>query len=143
MHRLGVAAVYLLPVCLLSACVPPPPVTTACPPGTEPATQAELTFGRHVDNRLRVRDADWVRFVADEITPRFPDGITVLDATGQWRDTSRNGRLGREPSKILRVVMPGEMAAQRESLVAIVDAYKARFDQQSVLTTLATACAGS
>src|SRR5258705_1383008 len=47
--------------------------------------QIELMFGRNIAGRLRVGEAAWSRFLAREITPRFPDGLTVLDAAGQWR----------------------------------------------------------
>lgn len=33
-----------------------------------------------------VSDEDWRAFLAAEVTPRFPDGLTVIDAAGQWRD---------------------------------------------------------
>ena len=36
----------------------------------------------------------------NEITPRFPDGLTVVDSVGQWRDPAR-GRLVRERGKLV------------------------------------------
>src|ERR1044071_6651451 len=41
---------------------------------------AQLLFGRNVADKARVTEADWIDFVALEVSPRFPDGFTVVDA---------------------------------------------------------------
>ena len=99
---------------------------------------ADLMFGRKIGDRIAVSEAQWERFVDREITPRFPDGLTVFDARGQWRDEKRN-RIVREPSKIVTIVLPGkpEDAAR---LAEIAEAYKKRFRQQSVGVVLRPAC---
>src|SRR5260370_450493 len=56
-----------------------------CNAPQRPMQQIELLFGRSIAGHLRVSEAAWSRFLAREITPRFPDGLTVLDAAGQWR----------------------------------------------------------
>ncbi|MBV6749445.1 MULTISPECIES: DUF3574 domain-containing protein [Pseudomonas] len=33
-----------------------------------------------------ISPARWRAFLDQEVTPRFPDGFSVLDAYGQWRD---------------------------------------------------------
>ena len=43
-------------------------------------------MGRGGDAGEVVDDAAWASFLADTATPRFPNGLTVLDARGQWRD---------------------------------------------------------
>ena len=45
-------------------------------------------------------DAAWDAFLADTVTPRFPDGLTVLDARGQWRDSE--GLIGKEALQAAR-----------------------------------------
>ena len=80
--------------------------TLACHGVQKPSEVAELMFGRNIGNRLGVSEAAWARFVAREMTPRFPDGLTVVDATGQWRDTD-TGKVVREPSKRVEIVLPG------------------------------------
>ena len=45
-----------------------------------------------------VSDAEWRAFLETEVTPRFPDGLTVLTAYGQWRSSS--GELARETSRV-------------------------------------------
>ena len=100
---------------------------------------AELVFGRNIGEHLAVTQAQFAQFTAREITPRFPDGLTVIDATGQWRDTAR-GILVREPSKVVLIVFRDD-AQKRADLTVIADAYKRRFSQQSVLTAVKTVCA--
>ena len=99
---------------------------------------AELLFGRNVGGRPAVSEAEFARFVTGEITPRFPDGLTVIDARGQWRDRASN-TIVREPSKVVLIALPGQ-AADDENLQAIIAAYKARFRQDSVGLIVRPAC---
>ena len=99
---------------------------------------AELIFGRSIARGVEVTDDQWVLFVDREITPRFPDGLTVFDAAGQWRDKASN-RITREPSKIVLIVLPGN-AEDIGRLNEIVDAYKRIFGQQSVGMIVRPAC---
>jgi Protein of unknown function (DUF3574) len=99
---------------------------------------AQLLFGRNVEDQLRVSEAEWSDFVAREVTPRFPDGFTIVDAAGQWRD-ARRGTIVHEASKIIEIVLPaGE--DNRPKIDAIVEAYKLQFQQQSVGLIVAPAC---
>jgi hypothetical protein len=126
----ALVVVPLLPACTL--------IPQACVPPAESMVTAELLFGRNVGDRLGVSDAAFADFLAREITPRFPDGMTVVDARGQWRDSERN-RIVREPSKLVLLIFRDD-ATKRESLTTIVYTYKNRFRQQSVLTSLRTSC---
>ena len=109
-----------------------------CRASQQPTLTAELFFGRNIGQRHAVGDAAWSRFLAAEITPRFPAGLTVVDATGQWRDRKRN-TLVRERSKLVLVTLrPG--AADQAKIDAIVAAYKRRFHQQSVPVLVRPAC---
>jgi Protein of unknown function (DUF3574) len=125
-------------VCLLAAASEVRAQVTACASAQKPQQVAELLFGRKIGDRLAVSQARWARFVDREITPRFPDGLTVLDARGQWRDTTRN-RIVREPSKLVQIVLPGR-ADDFDLLNAIAEAYKKQFHQQSVGVIVRGAC---
>jgi len=109
-----------------------------CHGAQKPRDVAELLFGRNVGNRIGVSEAAWARFVAREMTPRFPDGLSVVDATGQWRDRD-SGKVVREPSKRVEIVLPGadDDAAKLDAIAA---AYKTRFHQQSVGIVVRPAC---
>lgn len=100
---------------------------------------AEMLFGRKIGDRIGVSETDFARFAAREITPRFPDGLTIIDARGQYRDSER-GRLIREPSKLVLLTFRDD-PQKRTALGEIADAYKAAFRQQSVLTTVRGTCA--
>jgi Protein of unknown function (DUF3574) len=102
----------------------------------KPHVVAELIFGRNIGDRLGVGEGEFRRFVDEEVTPRFPDGFTVLDGHGQWRE---GGRIVREPSKVLVVALVEEERGRAE-LAAIAEAYKARFRQHSVITILRPGC---
>jgi hypothetical protein len=94
---------------------------------------ADLLFGR-----TGVSDANFGRFLAAEVTPRFPDGFTVLDARGQWRNPGGQ-KITRERSKVLMIAMP-PAADNDERLQRIIEAYKARFKQHSVGLIVRPAC---
>ena len=111
-----------------------------CDSGLTSTTTAELVFGRNIGETLGVSDGDWKAFVDAEVSPRFPDGLTVYDAAGQWRGT--NGVLIAEPSKLLLLVLSGA-PGEADKIEAIRAAYKARFRQESVLLTSARPAWGS
>jgi hypothetical protein len=104
----------------------------------KPMAETELMFGRNIGGRLGVTEARWKRFLESEIVPRFPSGLTVIDAAGQWREP-KTGRLIREPSKMVIILAPQDAALQ-DKLDAIVDAYKRRFRQDSVGVVVRNAC---
>lgn len=112
--------------------------TEPCPPGFERYGEYRLFFGRSRPGGGTVSDEEWSDFLAAEVTPRFPDGLTVLDGAGQWRDGS--DAIGREGVKLLIVLAePGAKAVRRTAEIA--EAYKRAFDQQSVLRAIETVCA--
>ena len=99
---------------------------------------ADLLFGRNIAGKLGVTEQRWTRFLATEVTPRFPDGLTVLNAAGQWRDQKKN-RIVREPSKLVTIITAAGSEAQ-EKIDAFVAAYKRQFRQQSVGVVMRPAC---
>lgn len=110
----------------------------SCPVNAKSQSVVELMFGRKIGDRIGVTNAAWMRFVDREITPRFPEGLTVVDAAGQWRDT-KTGGVVREPSKIVRIVM-SDPEKQQPAIDAVIDAYKKKFRQQAVGVIVHPAC---
>jgi hypothetical protein len=104
-----------------------------CSGAQKPWLVAELLFGRS-----RTSEKAWTRFLATEITPRFPDGLTVLDAKGQWRAPGSN-RIAKERSTVVLIAMPPSVK-NHERLGEIVATYKRRFKQQSVGVIVRPAC---
>jgi uncharacterized protein DUF3574 len=112
--------------------------TLACHGAQKPREVAELLFGRNIGNRVGVSEAAWLRFVAREMTPRFPSGLTIIDATGHWRNAV-TGKVVLEPSKRVEIVLPGG-GDDEDKLDAIVAAYKKQFRQQAVAVVVRPAC---
>ncbi|MDE2696230.1 MAG: DUF3574 domain-containing protein [Chloroflexota bacterium] len=109
-----------------------------CPEGSDRYAEYQLFFGRSTADGSEVSDEQWAAFLADTVTPRFPAGLTVLDAAGQWRGDS--GTVQRERSKVLWI-----LAAPGEETLRLIDEisaeYERRFNQDSVLRIHGTACA--
>ena len=105
----------------------------AAPPCAAPAqamARVELLFGASVDGATPVSEDAWRRFVDEEVTPRFPEGLTEFVGQGQWRRP--DGSVGREASRVLLMwYTPG--AGRGQDIEAIRAAYKTRFRQLSVL----------
>ena len=99
---------------------------------------AQMLFGRDIGRHLGVSEAAWKRFVAREITPRFPGGLTVIDSSGQWRGGPA-AAIVREPSKIVEILLPGNPDDEAR-LGAIASAYKRQFRQRSVGIIVQSAC---
>ena len=106
----------------------------------KPAVEVDLYFGRTIAGGGEVSDTDWASFLATEVTPRFPDGLSVVDMAGQWRGPS--GEISREPSKML-VVIVFDAPAHAPKVQAVVEAYVKRFHQQAVLHSEHAVCASA
>ena len=84
--RIATLAFLTLAGMMVAACT----VSTApaCPDGADRWVKYQLFMGRSNQTGEVVDDAAWATFLGDTVTPRFPDGLTVLDARGQWRDSA-------------------------------------------------------
>ena len=101
--------------------------------------QIDMFFGRSIEGRGPVSDGEWEDFARRVITPRFPDGFTVLDGHGQWMDPATRSIDG-EPSKMVRIdTVAGADTALR--VQAVADAYKAAFHQYAVGIATSAVCA--
>jgi hypothetical protein len=87
-----------------------------------------------------VSELEWQLFLRDEVTSRFPEGLTVWDAEGQWR--APLGAVEHERTKVLLLVHPDTVAA-RQSVQAVIERYRKAFDQQSVLWETSRVCIAS
>ena len=127
----------LLLALTLGACATPAAqAPTACPAGHEPLQTAQLFFGRNTGAKQGVSQAQFQAFVDEEITPRFPNGLTVLEGGGQWRGDANV--LIREASKVVVLVLPPRGA--NRLLDEVRKAYKTRFNQESVLLVIQDSC---
>ncbi|MDE2935209.1 MAG: DUF3574 domain-containing protein [Chloroflexota bacterium] len=135
--RIVLMALLSVAVLALSACDEWGEGRKACPEGTDRWTEYQLFFGLGRSDGGTIPEEEWRAFLADTVTPRFPDGLTVLSGNGQWRDSS--GDVLREGSKLLIIYAPrGEDG--RRAIDEISEAYERRFDQESVLRVIGSAC---
>jgi hypothetical protein len=135
-HALAAAALLAL-----AACTPPPAQTMApaCAAPLKPALQVDLFFGRERDKGREVTEAEWASFVNEEVTPRFPEGLSVLDVRGQYRHPS--GRIERERTKLL-VVVVFDAPAHHAKVQALVETYSRRYGQHTVFRVERPVCGG-
>jgi hypothetical protein len=118
---------------LLSQAVAARAQTITCSAPQSAMLDVELLLGRGGKP-----DARWRIFLAREVTPRFPDGLTVYETYGQWRDPKRN-IIVREQSRVLRIIVPADAAAS-DKIAAVAEAYKKQFRQKSVGIVTRQAC---
>lgn len=100
--------------------------------------ESTLYMGRGQGEAGGVSDAETKAFVDQAIVPQFPDGFTLFDARGHWRD-SKSGRSVNETTLVFVVVHPPGAAADA-ALRGIADAYIERFHQSVVLGSSQPAC---
>ena len=109
---------------LLTACA------TVAPPMENAVIADRLFCGRSVPGGGTVSDDDWNAFVRDVVTPRYPDGLTIWRADGQWRGP--DGVIVREPVMIIEILHP--LSAEHDRVINDIAAeYKRRFHQDAVM----------
>ena len=94
--------------------------------------RTELFFGTDKPEGPPVSDEDFRGFLDNQITPRFPDGLTVVKGDGQFRDEA--GDIIQEASFILILLYPIESVNDSNRRIeSIRRCYLHQFDQESVL----------
>ena len=95
--------------------------------------RTELYFGLSKPDGGKVSKRQWNQFVKTEITPKFPDGSTILNATGNWLDSETKKTI-KEPSKVVIICyQQSEKNKQDEALEAVSKKYIELFEQQAVM----------
>ncbi|MFK0120601.1 DUF3574 domain-containing protein [Streptomyces sp. NPDC090994] len=97
-----------------------------------PYVETQLFFGtERPDGGPAVTERQFMDFVDDEVTPDFPDGLTVQSGHGQWRDAT--GTIGKERSYELILLYPvAEAGPSDRRIEEIRRAYEKAFGQESV-----------
>jgi hypothetical protein len=132
MQTSTLASLLLLAV----SCVSCTTLPGACSAGTSAGTQETLFFGTSRPGST-VSDLQWRGFVDEVIATRFPQGFTLSEAQGQWRNA--DGSTTREGTHVLHIVHAGGASAD-QAVTDIVRAYKQRFEQEAVLRTRSPVC---
>lgn len=92
--------------------------------------RVQLLFGTTLADGQALAEADWQKFVDEEVTPRFPEGLTELAGRGQWRRP--DGAISHEPSRVL-LIWYSPATDKGRDIEAVRAAYKTRFKQLSVM----------
>jgi Protein of unknown function (DUF3574) len=92
----------------------------------EPYKRTELYFGGSRPDGTVITPAEFELFLDKEVTPAFPDGLTWLEAHGQWMG-------GKEESYLLILLYPFSDRSANRDIEEIRTDYKRQFEQQSVL----------
>lgn len=123
---------------IAGATLAPRESAAACPAGTATVARGELFLGRSMPGGKVIEEAAFNAFASGEIARALPDGYTILESSGGWRNPT-SGKLETERSNVLVAI--GEADQLRERLTAIADAYRSQFSQQSVLLVVSNSCA--
>jgi Protein of unknown function (DUF3574) len=105
--------------------------------GPDVWTRTELFFGSAQPDGSTVSEQEFRQFLDQEVTPRFPDGLTLLVGQGQFRHAS--GVVVQEKSMLLVLLYRSNEPDRAGGIEAIREAYKRRFRQESVLRLDTTA----
>lgn len=98
-------------------------------PGTR-WVRSEVFFGLSRPEGGAVTAADWQLFLDEVVTPRFPEGLSIVEVSGQWRNL--RGDIDREPSKML-ILLHRPNAAINARVDEIRAEYRRRFNQEAVM----------
>ena len=99
---------------------------------TDPFIRTELFFGSERPDKPEVSDTEFKQFLDQQVTPRFPDGLTVLKGFGQFRES--DGKIVQESSFVLILLYPRETLRDSSAKIEeIRTLYKQSFEQESVL----------
>jgi hypothetical protein len=125
----------ILCIVSLAASILPAPAAAADLPGHRPILQeiwarTELYFGTAKPGG-EVSDAEFTEFVDRYVTPRFPDGLTLLTGYGQFLNS--NSVLIKERSKVLILLYPFQTKGANRMVEEIRSKYKELHAQESVL----------
>jgi len=83
-----------------------------------PASPKSSTPGREVSEH------EWKQFLAENVTPDFPEGLTVWHAEGQWQNDS---------SRIVQEIAYLPDTLKNRKIQAVIEKYRSYFRQQSVM----------
>ena len=115
-------------------------VVMDCGATSAPQLRTTLYFGLNREKGGAISELEWQVFLRDEVTRRFPDGLTAWEAEGQWRTPA--GSIENERSKVLLLVH-AENAEARRAVQEVITTYRKLFQQQSVLWESARVCVTS
>jgi hypothetical protein len=99
--------------------------------GCVPSNQLNrLYFGMNKPSGGTVSEQEFGLFLEQEVSPRFPEGLTLFAAKGQWRNGK--GRIEQENSRVVEIVCD-DTQENHDKVAAIAAKYKTLFAQEAVM----------
>lgn len=92
--------------------------------------KSELYFGAGLANGSQISPGAWAAFLAEVITPAFPDGLTVVQANGQMKGA--DGLIRRQPTWVVVILRPVG-SAQDQKLGSLIRSFRSRFSGAEVM----------
>ena len=111
---------------------------SSCSQDAQTMSKVELYFGLDIPGGETVRPQAWEQFVDEEVTPRFPDGLTIDEVSGQWQD-AKTGETVQESSRVLMILYKPSEESEK-AIEEIRTTYKSQFRQDSVMRLDETNC---
>jgi Protein of unknown function (DUF3574) len=123
MNTRRLAAALFLAALLATGCAHARREAGAVRPRRAEWVRTELYFGAPPQE-------DWERFLLESVTPKFPDGLSVFDVSGQWR--AKDGVVHKVPTKVLMILHPPDEESG-ERIEGIRREFLRRWRHESVL----------
>ena len=102
-----------------------------CPYSETEWRETKLFMGLSRSGGAAVSRREWDQFVTDHFVAGFPNGFTIVETTGYWRDENTEATVYENGKQI---IILHEATRDNETMInAIAEKYRSRFDQQSVL----------
>lgn len=127
-NLIGVVVIFLL---FLSSWPQSSLAVSSCPEDGQTMSKVELYFGLDIPGGGKVKSEEWQSFIDNEITPRFPDGLTIDNVSGQWRDARTNETIEEQSRMVMILYKPS--AEAEKAIEDIRTGYKTEFQQDSVM----------
>ncbi len=99
--------------------------------------RTELLFGLSGPAFKPITPEQFQAFLDQEVTPRFPKGLTLISAYGQYQNAA--GSILVEDARVLVLLYPANPQSH-QAIEAIRQAYQTQFAQESVLRVDSPAC---
>ncbi|WP_168188109.1 DUF3574 domain-containing protein [Hahella sp. CCB-MM4] len=133
--QLTISALLIPSLCLgMTACSSLP--VSHCLPGEKLEFQESLYFGTGKPDGV-VTAEEWNQFLDTIVTPHFPEGLTVVSASGQWQSSS--GEIVKEASYVLTLIH-ADTEENELAITEISNEYKTQFQQEAVLRVKNSTC---
>jgi hypothetical protein len=100
-----------------------------CPNGLEPFKQVTLYFGLSSPEGV-ISNLEWQRYLEEVVTPNFPEGFTVFDSYGQWKNPE--GVIIDEPGKVITHLFDIH-DPKNNNIESVIGEFKERHQAQSVI----------